>query len=187
MSNNKIGRRRHIITNDELSVLKSYLETLDINLLESISNKTVAHTIDVIFKEAVRTWEQDDLSDGIDDEGNFTGCFQTDYELFNQELVFFGECDWSFPITIWKNKDYIKTNWEGHNYIYTNKNEYLDSNGRLCNFYQDIDIFGTEDTWKEDLIKALFMVVYEAYKYRVELISFELIARSLGYNINEYK
>ena len=163
-------RLRHEITETELPILKQYLDTLDISLLESISNKSIAHTIDVIFKEAIRTWEEDDLSMSMEDN-NFTGVFITDYELFNPELVFFGDnYQWEFPITIWgDNKEHHETNWNNHNYLYTGKYEYLDENNLLCNFYQDIDIFGTEETWKWNLIQALYMVVYATYEYWEEL------------------
>lgn len=165
----EIKRVRHEISKTEEDILRQYLETLNVSLLESISNKSVAYTIDVILKEAIRTWEEDDLSMGMDDEGNFTGNFQTDYELFNPELVFFGESNWDFPITIYKNDEQHNTNWDNHNYFYPRPYEYINEDGLLCNFYQDIDIFGTEKTWKWDLLKSLFMVVYAAYEYWEEL------------------
>lgn len=104
----------------------------------------------------------------MDENGNFTGSFQTDYELFDPELVFFGNSnrgEWHFPITIWKDdKDHSETNWDNHNYLYIEKYEYLDENNLICDYYQDIDIFATEKTWKLDLLKSLFMVVYATYE-----------------------
>lgn len=168
-------RRRHEISEQEEIVLKQYHDTLDVELLKTICDKKVAHTIDVILKESIRTYKEDDLSAHIHN-GNMTSSFFTSYKLFDPNLVFFGEYKdeddyWGFPITIYKSAEYgHTTNWEHHNYIYTDKGyEYLDENGLLCNFYQDIDIFGTEETWTWDLTKALFMVVYEAHEYWQEL------------------
>ena len=160
---------RREITDKELEILKEYNNTLDVTLLENISNPYVAHTIDVILKEAIRTWNNDDLSFGMNKEGTFTGSFETNYELFNPNLIFFANDrsgEWPFPITIYKNKnDGLKTNWKNHNYFFIDHYEYLDFDGLLANFSQDIDIFGNKETWKWNLLKALFMVVYAAYEY----------------------
>lgn len=172
-------RRRHEISEQEEIVLKQYHDTLDVDLLKTICDEKVAHTIDVILKEAIRTYKEDDLSMCMHN-GNMTSSFFTSYKLFDPSLVFFGEYKdeddyWSFPITIYKSDEYgHTTNWENHNYIYTDRGyEYLDENGLLCNFYQDIDIFGTEETWTWDLTKALFMVVYETHLYWLELKQIE--------------
>lgn len=168
-------RTRREITEQELNVLKEYKDKLDVSILEQICEKPVANTIDVILKEAIRTWNEDDLSDGMDEGGNFNGNFETDYELFDKDLVFFADDRagvWAFPITIWNdNEDGCKTNWENHNYFYPERYEYIDEDGLISNFYQDIDIFGTKETWVWDLTKALFMVVsavYDSWKEKTE-------------------
>ena len=170
-------KTRHEIIEREMNILQEYHNKLDVSILEQICEKPVANTIDVILKEAIRTWEEDDLSFGIDEEGNFTGSFETNYELFDQNLVFFGQDHaglWTFPITIWNDaeEDYAKTNWEYHNYFYPERHEYINEDGLIYNFYQDIDIFGNLETWTWDLTKALFMVVsavYECWKEETEL------------------
>lgn len=174
-------KRRHEISEQEEIVLKQYHDTLDVELLKTICDEKVAHTIDVVLKEAIRTYKEDDLSGCTDkDDNSITTSFVTSYKLFDPNLVFFGEYRdnddyWGFPITIYKSKeDGHTTNWKNHNYIYADRGyEYLDENGLLCNFYQDIDIFGTEKTWTWDLTKALFMVVYETHKYWLELKEIE--------------
>lgn len=171
-------KTRREITEQELNILKEYHDKLDVSIMEQICDKPVAHTIDVILKEAIRTWNEDDLSFDMDEEGNFTGSFETDYELFDPNLVFFGQDHaglWMFPITIWNDKeeDYANTNWENHNYFYSERNEYIDEDGLIYNFYQDIDIFGNLETWTWDLTKALFMVVNAVYDYWKEETEFD--------------
>lgn len=169
-------RRRHEISKQEMKVLKKYHKTLDIEILKTICDERIAHVIDVILKEAIRTYKEDDLSEcsHVTDK-SITTKFVTSYKLFDPNLVFFGEDDendeyWGFPITIYKSKEARnEMNWEHHNYIYTERYEYLDEDGLLCNYYQDIDIFSTEKEWTWDLTQALFMVIYEAHEYWLEL------------------
>lgn len=178
---------RREITEDIQNALDKYLVENDVKILEEEMEDRVAHVVDVIFKESVRTYEELEF----DEEGTIGGPFLTPYELFDKDKVFFGkrtievedgveeDWTWSYPITIWKRgaEHFLKTNWKTHNYVYREEDEFglspfdhLDEDGNLYGyFYQDIDIFGSEDTWKEDLIKSLYMVVGATYDWWIDL------------------
>lgn len=178
---------RREITEDIQNALDKYLEENDVKILEKEMEDRVAHVVDVIFKESVRTYEELEF----DERGTISGSFSTPYELFDKDKVFFGkrtivvgdgveeDWTWSFPITIWKRgtEYFLQTNWETHNFVYREEDwlglspiDHLDEDGNLYGyFYQDIDIFGTEDTWKKDLIKSLYMVVGATYDWWIDL------------------
>ena len=178
---------RREITEDVQKALDKYLVENDVKILEKEMEDRVAHVVDVIFKESVRTYEEMEP----DKEGNISGFFTTPYELFDKNKVFFGkrttetedgiEEDWSwgYPITVWKRgtEHFLKTNWKNHNFVYKEEDMFglcpednLDDDGNLYGyFYQDIDIFGSEDTWKKDLIKSLYMVVGATYDWWIDL------------------
>lgn len=153
-------------------VLIEYLNSPSEEILAKEMPVEVAHTIDVIFKESVRTYEEDVE---LELDGSMkTEMFETPYELFDSDKIFFGLTDnWRFPITIYgkEHQSTQMTNWEMHNFYYKDRYEFIED-GKITNFYQDIDIFGTVDNWKEDLLKALYRVVkavYDDWKERIEL------------------
>lgn len=180
------GARAAFITDEIQKVLDEYVETEDVKVLESIMDDKPAHVIDVIYKESMRTFKEDDPyeNDGsiLNKDGNsFTTYFHTRYSLFDKDKVFWVNDDervdmyrgfWSFPITVWKcgNENYSHlqgSNFTSHNYFYPLGHYFSidEVTGLIDNFYQDIDIFGDEEGWYEDLIKALYRVVLPVYWY----------------------
>lgn len=162
------------ITDDMQKVLDEYLETKNVKTLERIMDEKPAHTVDVIFKESERTYVEEDPYEGKD---FFTTCFHTPYALFDKDKVFWRNDDeeckkfrgfWSFPISVCKKNGKWKTETDfcHHNFFYPCLIEVrFDDDGLLDGFYQDIDIFGTDETWKPNLIKALTRVVMAVYDY----------------------
>jgi hypothetical protein len=178
------GARAAFITDEIQKVLDKYVETEDVKVLESIMDERPAHVIDVIYKESMRTYNEDDPYGGegtiLNEDGNsFTTAFHTNYGLFDKNKVFWVNDDdlvemhtgfWSFPITVWKrgSREYgnsRSSNFTYHNFFYPLRNlfSFDEETGLLDNFYQDIDIMGDEDGWYKDLIKALYRVVLPIY------------------------
>lgn len=114
-------------------------------------------------------WEVDkeDHIFNIGDDGkikSITDSWGVPYERFNPELVFFEEYDIHYPITIFYNGEHWgHTNWENHNHYYPFRYSRLLDNYKLCLGYQDIDLYGTEEECRNDLIKALVIVLYTAF------------------------
>lgn len=170
------GARAAEIDDKVQEALDKYLIEKDVKVLETIMDEKPAHVIDVIFKECLRTYESEDLFAIEKPFGgaSFTGTFYTDYSKFDKDKVFFEGIEgdeymgtFNFPITIERRgKEHRASDFDVHNYFYPKHyGAHIGENGLLEWFYQDIDIFGDEDTWKEDLIKALYRVVLAAYWY----------------------
>lgn len=164
------------ISDDIQQVLNEYIETEDENLLYKIIDEKPAHTIDVIYKESVRTYE-------IDKESTRGVMYYTEYEKFDKDKVFFNvvidgikndlrDDPWHYPITVYTDRDNVRSNFISHNYFYEPDilDILIDDNNLLINFYQDIDILCSEDYFKQDLITALYRVVVAAYWYWQEEI-----------------
>lgn len=174
---------RREVTDEVQNALDSYFEDSDLSILESVMEEQVAYAIDVIYKESVRTFKEE-VYDEFQEKGTITTSFTTPYRLFDKDKVFFAgrtilegdeEVDytWGYPITISKNDDYaLMTPWENHNYIYREWYTWLDNDGKIRNYRQDVDIFGTEDSWGRDLLKALYMTVGALYDYWTEMKNF---------------
>lgn len=177
------------ITDEVQKVLDRYVENNDVKILEEIMDERPAHVIDVIYRESIRTYNEDNpyQMDGksvlYEDGKSFFTCFHTRYDQFDKDKVFWVNDDervdehsgfWSFPISVWKkdsesakydDRDQC-SNFTTHNYFYPQKKfTYINDNCLFTNFYQDIDIMGSEDGWYKDLIKALYRVVLAVYLY----------------------
>lgn len=174
---------RREVTPEVQEALDKYLEDNDVKTLEKVSNERVAHVMDVIYKESVRTFEEE-CKEEFEREGSITATFITDYDMFDKDKVFFtptvimddgADWTWSYPITIYKKdgEHHYTTPWETHNFLFKNDFAVLDEDGNIDDFGQDIDIFGDTDTWKVDLIKSLYMVVGALYDWWAELKEME--------------
>lgn len=162
------------MTDDIQVILDEYLTTNDVKTLEKKIPERAAHVMDVIFKESVRTFEEDEtVRKEFEEKGDFTGAFYVPYKLFDKDKVFFlpvmsiddEDFTWRYPITITKLGECIFSSpFKNHNYVCV-EDSFIDDDGLIDTFRQDIDIFGDEKTWKEDLIKALYMTVSKLYSF----------------------
>lgn len=154
-----------INSNDYYYELEHYTKNPNIEILYQLCDETPARVIDIIFREAVRTYE-----DLIKDEeylktNSITTTFFTDQNLFDKKDVFW-ELHYQDPfyviLTINDNDD-REIDYENHNHIIYHLG--LNPNTeKLINIVCKMDIYASHANWKMKFIQVIFKNVVEAYE-----------------------
>lgn len=154
-----------INTNDYYYELEHYTKNPNIEILYQLCDETPARVIDIIFREAVRTYE-DLIKDEEYLKTNFkTTTFFTDQNLFDKKDVFW-ELHYQDPFCViltLNDNDDREIDYENHNHIIYPLG--LNPNTeKLINVVCKMDIYASHTNWKIKFIQVVFKNVIEAYE-----------------------
>lgn len=162
-----------ILTPDVLSKLKEYSETLDKNILLTITNDTVANVLHTIFTEAVRTYNEDlPTSKEYQETHTITTEFFTDIELYPKECIFWkhieGSDPWYVMLTIDDEMD------RTIDFTYHNNPKFINlrltEDKLLTNIYCMMDMYSSHENWRYKFVQVVYKCVSECYDYYLKLI-----------------
>lgn len=151
--------------NDYYYELEHYTKKPNIEILYRLCNETPARVIDVIFREAVRTYENLIKDEEYLKTNSITTTFFTDQNLFDKKDVFW-ELHYQDPfyviLTINDNDD-REIDYENYNHIIYPLG--LNPNTeKLINVVCKMDIYASHTNWKIKFIQVVFKNVVEAYE-----------------------
>lgn len=162
-----------ILTSDVLSKLKEYSETLDKNILLTITNDTVATVLHTIFTEAVRTYNEDlPTSKEYQETHTVTTEFYTEIEHYPKECIFWkhieGSDPWYVMLTIDDEMD------RNIDFAYHNnpkfRNLRLTEDKLLTNILCMMDLYASHANWRYKFVQVVYKCVSECYDYYLKLI-----------------
>lgn len=170
------------LTEEILSTLKTYSETLNKGYLLSLTSDTVANVVHTIFVEAVRTYNEDLPNDAeYIKTRSITSEFCTDILLYPTDCIFW-EYDlehdpWYVMITIDDAEPNDKIDFIHHN-CPSYELMYISSNNKLDGIYCKMDIYASHSNWRYKFVQVIFKCISECYIYYLhELEIMEAIAK----------
>lgn len=159
--------------NDYYYELEHYTKVPNVEILYQLCDETPARVIDVIFREAVRTYEEDLSKDEEYVKTNsITTMFFTNQNLFDKKDVFweprYHQDPFYVMMTIDDEMD-SDIDYKNHNHI-----KYplgLNPNSeKLINIFCEMDIYTSHKNWKIKFIQVVFKNVVEAYERYKKII-----------------
>lgn len=159
--------------NDYYYELEHYTKAPNVEILYQLCDETPARVIDVIFREAVRIYEEDLSKDEEYIKTNsITTTLFTNQNLFNKKDVFweprYHQDPFYVMMTINDEMD-SDIDYKNHNHI-----KYplgLNPNSeKLINIFCEMDIYTSHENWKIKFIQVVFKNVVEAYERYKKII-----------------
>lgn len=151
--------------NDYYYELEHYTKVPNIEILYQLCDETPARVIDVIFKEAVRTFEENIIKNDKTNN-SITITFETDQNLFDKKDVFWESRYYKDPFCVTMtidNNDNGEIDYKNYNHI-----KYplgLNPNTeKLINIFCYMNICASYTNWKIKFIQVVFKNVVEAYE-----------------------
>lgn len=152
--------------NDYYYELEHYTKVPNIEILYQLCDETPARVIDVIFREAVRTYEKLIKDEEYLKSDFKTTTFFTDQNLFDKKDIFWESHYHKDPfyviMTIDDNDD-REIDYENHNHI-TYPLGLNPNTEKLINIVCKMDIYASHAKWKIKFIQVVFKNVVESYE-----------------------